>query len=91
MHRSPVGGRLELAITSNFDGIAVARVRIGRIVLRSGQVRVVAGRSAAVKVALPSPLRGALKRHHRLSAHVAVTVSDGSVHVSGRRTFHVHA
>jgi subtilisin-like proprotein convertase family protein len=84
-------GTLELAVTSNFDGIAVARVRIGRNVLRSGQLRVLAGRPATVKVPLPSTLRGALKRHRRLTARVAVTVSDGSVHVSGRRTFRIHA
>ena len=84
-------GTLALALTSNFDGIAVARVRIGRDALRSGQLRVLAGRPATVKVPLPSTLRGALKRHHRFTARVAVTVSDGSVHVSGRRTFRIHA
>jgi subtilisin-like proprotein convertase family protein len=84
-------GTLELAVTSNFDGIAVAGVRIGRNVLRSGQARVTAGRPATVKVPLPSTIRGALKRHHRLTARVAVIVSTGSVHLTRRRTFRIHA
>jgi subtilisin-like proprotein convertase family protein len=83
-------GTLDLTVTSNFDGIALGRVRIGRFGTTSGQVRVVAGRSATVKIALPSATRSALK-HHRLTARTAVTISDGSVHKTGRRTFRLHA
>jgi len=60
---------------------------VGHISVRIRLTRVTAGRPAAVKIPLPA----ALKHQRRLTARVAVMVSDGSVHQTARKTFRIHA
>jgi subtilisin-like proprotein convertase family protein len=78
-------GALELAVTSNFDGVAVARAQVsagGRSArLTSPRVRVVAGRAAKLTLHLPPAMR-----HARITARVAVTVSHGATKQTARRT-----
>jgi large repetitive protein len=81
---------LEVVVTSNFDGVAVAKAQVSggarTVHTASRRARVAAGRATKLTLHLPAALR-----HRRLTARVVVTVSSGATKETARRTFRLRA